>query len=222
MKTNRLILFFLLPFVVLNAQKYEPTTKWPYLYGDFKEGTLVFKDNGKTSMQFNIHLLGSVLHYEKDGLIYHVDNNKIAGVQIGDDNFLPIDGRLAKIAGKLSGDYLVVLTLGDFDALVSNTGAYGMSSTTSAVNKLSSIEIGGLSNLNHRQLVLEKQEGRMLLLKTEYYFIIDGNVVRASKVEVEKLIPASRMADYKKFVKENKIKWKNEESLLLMLGFIKR
>jgi len=206
----------------LNAQTYEPTTKWPYLYSDFKVGTVVFKDNGKTTTQLNIHLLGSVLHYEKDGLIYHVDNNKIAGIEIGGDNFIPIDGKLVKIVGKLGEDCLAILTLGDFDALVSSTGAYGMSSTTSAVNKLSSIEIGGLSNLNHRQLVLEKQEGRTLPLKTEYFFVIDGKVVKASKADVEKQIPTSKMADYKKFVKENKIKWKNEESLLLLLGFIKR
>lgn len=222
MKRNNLILFFLLLVFIVNAQSYEPTTKWPYLYENFKSGILLFSDNTKTTASVNVHLLGSLLHYEKDGLIYHVDINKLEGVDIGEDKFVPSNGKLVKIVGKLGQNYMAKLTIGDFDALMSSSGAYGMSSSSSSVNKLSSIEIGGISNLNYRLMVDEKQEGRILPLKTEYLLIIKGKSISAVKSEIEKTLTDDKKVEFKAFIKDNKIKFNKEESLSNLLKFFEK
>ena len=222
MKRNNLILFFLLFMFMINAQSYEPTTKWPYLYENFKSGVLLFSDNTKTTASVNVHLLGSLLHYEKDGLIYHVDINKLEGVDIGEDKFVPADGKLVKIIGKLGKNWLTKLTTGDFDALMSSSGAYGMSSSSSSVNKLSSIEIGGISNLNYRLMVDEKQDGRLLPLKVEFVFFINGKKIPAVKSEIEKTLTDDKKEAFKAFIKDNKIKFNKEESLLSLLKFFEK
>jgi len=221
MKIRDLIMFLLLSTFAVNAQSYEPTTKWPYLYNDFNKGTVLFTDNSKTTAMVNIHLMGSLLHYEKDGLIYHVEINKITGVEIGDDKFIPSDGKLVKIIAKMGNNYLAKLTIGDFDALMTSSGAYGMSSTSSSVNKLNSIDIGGISNLNYRLMVDEKQEGRILPLKVSYLFFVNGKTIPAVKSEIEKQLTDDKKAEFKAFIKEKKIKFNKEESLLDLLSFFK-
>ncbi len=222
MKIKDLIMFLLLSTFVVNAQGYEPTTKWPYLYNDFNKGTVYFADNSKTTASVNIHLMGSLLHYEKDGLIYHIDNQKLTGVEIGDDKFVPLDGKLVKIIAKMGNNYLAKLTTGDFDALMTSSGAYGMSSTSSSVNKLNSIDIGGISNLNYRLMVDEKQEGRILPLKVSYLLFVDGKTIPAVKAEIEKQLSGDQKAEFKTFIKDNKIKFNKEESLMELLRFFQK
>jgi len=222
MKIKDLIMFLLLSTFAVNAQGYEPTTKWPYLYNDFNKGTVFFTDNSKTTASVNIHLMGSLLHYEKDGLIYHIEINKLTGVEIGNDKFIPSDGKLVKIIGKMGNNYVAKLTTGDFDALMTSSGAYGMSSTSSSVNKLNSIDIGGISNLNYRLMVDEKQEGRILPLKVSYLLFVDGKTIPAVKAEIEKQLSGDQKAEFKTFIKDNKIKFNKEESLMELLKFFQK
>ena len=65
----------LLGFTVMaHAQKFEPNTKWPYVYEHFTPGTIYFEGNEKSSADMNIHLWGNVLHYVKaDGKIYRAE-----------------------------------------------------------------------------------------------------------------------------------------------------
>ena len=55
-----LYLFTLLPLAA-SAQKYEPNTRWPYLYQNFTKGVVFFEGNQKSSqMDLNIHLMGCI------------------------------------------------------------------------------------------------------------------------------------------------------------------
>ena len=58
----------------LNAQNYEPTSTWPYIYPEFTEGTLSFNVSGEREGLYNIHILEGRLHFI-DGEIIRLEFN---------------------------------------------------------------------------------------------------------------------------------------------------
>lgn len=208
----------ILPIIAF-GQKFEPTTKWPYLYENFQTGTIFFSDSMKATMNLNIHLVKSSLHYLKGDLIYENDDIGIEKVMFGNDQYVYLNNELAKLIEKSGNNCLVSITRGDFDALYTGTGAYGTSTQTAAVKDLSSFDIGGLSNMNHRQLTIDKSNGKYLPVIVEYYFQIDGETVLATRREVEKYVGKNNKAALKDFVKKNKISWKNQSGLVKLLSY---
>ena len=89
----------------------------------------------------------------------------------------------------------------------------------SAANNLASYEIGGISNMNHRQLVLEKEDGKLLPIKTSLYFILDGKSVAATKKGFKEMLDADKYKQLEAYAKANKINWKNIIDLQKILVF---
>ena len=204
-----------------SAQKYEPNTKWPYVYEDFTQGTIFFNGNKKSESKLNIHLWGNKLHYLKDdNKIYQSDDRDVIRVEIGSDAYIYSDHKLVKILSAENNNLLVVLDKADFDALFTSTGAYGASLNSSSSRDLSSLDLGGLENAELGRMLQEKGDGRDIDVKQVYFFIVDGQQIDANKKEVEKLLSDNGKKEWKAFQKENKIKWKDEESLKKVLSFI--
>lgn len=203
-----------------NGSNYEPTTKWPYLYSEFMSGTVVFTNGLEVKKDLNIHLLYSNIHYLDGDKIIQANANDIAKVMIGDDVFLPMkDLSFAKLV-KTDNDYSILLVVkGDIDALFTSKGAYGTNTTTASTNNLSSLQLGGLSNMNHRQLTLEKEMGQVFPVKQEWYFIYDRNELVAKSKEVMKTV--SDQKSFKNFLKEEKLKWNNIEDLNKIMEYLK-
>ncbi len=216
-----LYLFTLLPLAA-SAQKYEPNTRWPYLYQNFTKGVVFFEGNQKSSqMDLNIHLMGNVLHYiGQDGKIYKNDDQKVTRVEIGDDAYIFSDHKLVKILANEGTNLLVLLTKGNFDALQQNGGAYGSSLNSSASRDLSSLDLGGLDTPELGKMLQEKNDGRTIPVAQQYFFIIGGQQIEATKKGVEKFVGETKAGALKQFLKENKTKWKNEESLAQLLKFL--
>lgn len=203
------------------AQRFEPNTKWPYVYENFTQGTIFFNSNKKSEAQLNIHLWGNKLHYLKgDNKIYQTDDRDVIRVEIGTDAYIFSDHQLVKILAVDQNNLLVELTKADFDALFTGTGAYGSSLNSSAARDLSSLDLGGIDNPELGRLLQERNDGRDLSLKRLYFFIIDGKQIEANKKEVESLLNDNGKKEWKAFQKQNKIKWKNEDSLTKVLSFI--
>lgn len=224
MKAINAIVAALLLTLSASAQKYEPNTKWPYLYEDFTPGTIYFESNEKSAADLNIHLWGNVLHYIKpDGKIYQTDESKVVRVEIGTDAYIFSDHKLVKIVAIEGTNLLVKLTRGDFDAMRSSGGgAYGSSLNSSASRDLSSLglDLGGLNNPELGLMLQEKHEGRTIPLVEQYLFIVGGQQIEATKKAVEKQVGNAREAELSKFLKDNKIKWKREDSLQKVLKFL--
>lgn len=224
MKKTLSILAVLLVTLAAAAQKYEPNTKWPYLYENFTPGTIYFDGNEKSTADMNIHLWGNVLHYVKDdGKIYQSNDQKVIRVEIGSDAYLFSDHKLVRIIATEGTNLLVKLTRGDFDAMRSNGGgAYGSSLNSSATRDLSSLgfDLGGLDQPELGLMLQEKREGRAIPLVEQYFFIIGGQQIEATKKGVEKLVGDARATELAAFLKENKVKWKKEDSLAKVLTFI--
>lgn len=202
---------------ILRAE-FIPNTLWPYVYEDFCPGELVLKNGDKVRASFNIHLQEGELHYLKDDNILFVAIARIKEVTIGSDRYMPSEGKMKRIVSQEGENCLLKSILGDFESLLVGTGAYGASANTQAVRNLSSIEIGGKSIVNHAVLLQNKDGGKELPTIQEYYLFIGGKCVPANKKEVEKSLIVDKEG-WNTFLKENKIKWRKQESLVEVLHY---
>lgn len=218
---SSVFLFAVLCMLTVSAQKFEPNTKWPYLYQDFTPGTIYFEGNQKSTADLNVHLWGNVLHYvNSDGRIFESKDAKVVRVEIGSDAYIFSDHKLVKIVAVKGTNILAMLTKGDFDAMHSGGGAYGASLNSSAAKDLSSLDLGGLNQPELGKMLQEKNDGSAIPLSQVYYFIIDGQQIEASKKDVEKFLGKDKAEAFNKFLKESKIKWKKEDSLQKVLDYL--
>lgn len=217
-----LLLFALLSTVLTTkAQNFEPNTKWPYIYENFTDGTIYFDGNKKSQAQLNIHLWGNKLHYiSNDQRILESTDKGVIRVEIGDDAYLFSDHQLVKILAVEQNNLVVELVKADFDALFTGTGAYGASLNSSSARDLSSLDLGGINNPELGRLLQERSDGRDLSVKHLFFFIIDGKQIEANKKDVESVLNDEGKKEWKAFQKQNKIKWKNIDSLKLVLSFV--
>ena len=217
---KRFVLFSLVCLLCGMVQaEYIPNTMWPYVYEDFTQGELVLKNGDKVRAAFNVHLLEGELHYLKDDKILFVATSRVKEVKIGDESYVPAEGKMMKVIAQDSTKYLLQCMLGDFEALVVGTGAYGASANTQAVRNLSSLEIGGKNIINHAMLLQNKDAGKELPIVTHRYFVIGDKCILAAKKEVEKHLIGNEES-WSVFLKENKIKWRKDADLIKVLNFL--
>ena len=222
---KKLMLIMGLVFSTLMASaKYEPNTKWPYIYENFTSGTIYSTNNMKSEGKLNIHLSGNVLHYiGGDGKVYMSDDRKISRVEIGKDAYIYIDHYLMQVVGSVGEQVLLKYTKAEFSRMQSSTsGAYGTDLNTSSSRQLSSLDLGGLNTPELGKMLQERNDGAEIPLSIEYFFFMDGKKVEAKKSDVIDYLGADKADDFNKFVKENKIKWKNEDSLIAVLKYLSK
>ena len=197
------------------------TTVWPYLYNDFTEGA-VNKTSGKTiNYKLNVHVKESKLHFLSGNLVNEAYLTDVASVRIGDDVYIPVNQKLMRMIAQDGEDYVLELKVANLSNINETGGAYGTSSSTSATNKLSSIETDAQINQNHMLLKASKNNGERLELESTYYFLIDGELIEATARIVDKKIAPKDKALWKQFKKENKLRWNQDESLKKILLFLK-
>ncbi|WP_147382412.1 hypothetical protein [Parabacteroides sp. AF17-28] len=208
-------------FETVSASGYVPTTTWPYLYEDFVDGTVYFSKEQKTMhLKLNVHLQNCTLHYLEGDKVMQADPRNVEMIQLGDVSFIYMNGELVRFIKAEEGVALVKLVKADLDELNKNThGAYGMSTTSSSVNQIVSIGALGVSNLIYTRMRQERKEGKDLPLIEKYYFIFGDKIVEATRKEVEKSLGDNGKTKLKAFLKQNKIKWKEEASLIKLLEF---
>ena len=200
----------------------EAYTTWPYIYSDFQQGTLILSNGQKRVMPINIHLLKGDLHFIDDkGMIQMAPAGQFSAVQIGEDTFRRINGYLMQITpGPDEKNFVAVRRTVDLTALNETGGAYGTPATTASTRKITSIDMPGFVNTNHMEQMKQRESGKKLKIKAEYYVVIDGNAVKATKKDFTGTIGAERAAAFKQFLKKNKINWKDEQSLLKLFDFL--
>jgi len=195
---------------------------WPYLFDDFMEASIYSKSGNKGEAKVNIHLLRNDLHYLNGSQIYCPDNqNDIGRVVFADSTeFVRCENFFIEVLGETPQAILGRRTTGDFDRLLQGTGAYGTSSSTSAVDNLSSLQLGGIANLNYDMIRVERENGQTLPVSTRLCFIVGGEIVNANKKSVSKLLPESNRKEFNVFLKANKIKWSKVDHLQKVLEYI--
>lgn len=169
--------------------------------------------------KFNVHVKDSRLHYIDNGIIKEAHNQDVLLVKVEGDIYMTINSQIMKVVGSEGRGFIATLILGDFDKLFNSSGAYGSSSNSSATNKLTSIEIGGINIVNHMELRQKIHDGEPLSLIYKYYIVTNNNVYPASKRGIMNNLSDEESKRFKLFLKNNKIRWSNVESLMKLLDF---
>ena len=205
----------------LYAQNSEPTTTWPYIYPEFQSGELKKITGAPIQGTFNIHVLESRLHFIENGMIREMLPSEILSLRAGDDYFASVSGKMMKVLAKSDHGFVAEEVLVDVARLNATGGAYGSSSNSISTQALSSIEgIGGTrTNMNHMELKNAKSDGSVLPVIVKRYLVFPGYVVYATKTDVSRLAGIDK-DEMNLFIKENKIKWKEEQSLIKVLDFV--
>ena len=120
--------------VAVAAFAQEPTTNWPYLYPEFKEGELNVRSKTEKAL-FNIHLDLGALHYVEDGRIKEANILNATTLVIGNDVFRNVAGKMLKVLARAQGGYIVEETRATYSAVVRNDGAYGTTALNSTTTK---------------------------------------------------------------------------------------
>ena len=191
------------PFMMASAQK--PTTTYPYLYPQFTDGRVVMETGNMNEKKLNIHLRADKLHYIDNDIIKEAFLNDVKAVEIGNDIFIPVFGRMMKVIAKNDNGCVAAEILGDFEAAREAKGAYGTSSTSSSTMKLTSLQTDAQVNQNYMNIFNEKEEGMELRVRTTYYLITPKFKVKANKKDVDTSLPAYAATDYKSFLKSHKV-----------------
>lgn len=197
------------------------TTMWPYKYPDFRDGTVYFKNRQTLAAPVNVHLLKSSLHYLDKEEIKEVTISDIVLVRIDNDNYFMRDNQLMYVIAGDSVAFLGETLMADFAALQDSGGAYGSSSSVQATNKLSSIDIGGITVTDHMELRSKKDGGSLLPVTRKYYIVTAENIYPATRRGIESELSGSEKEAFKQFVKQHKINWKRQASLVTLLEFFK-
>ncbi|MFC0877364.1 hypothetical protein ACE01N_12260 [Saccharicrinis sp. FJH2] len=216
------VLFFVIALCsVIVSQAQEVTTMWPYIYPDFQEGTVFFKDHQSLRAPLNVHLVNSTLHYLENNDIKEAASDDIKSVLIGKDLYYVSNNQLMHVLSGDSTGFIAELVMADFSALKESGGAYGSSSNVQATRKVTSMDIGGVSIVNHMELKEKKDAGSLLPLTRKYFIVIAGKSYPATRKGIMSQLEKDKQSAFKQFVKQNKIKWKQPESLALLLDFLK-
>lgn len=199
--------------------QYEPTTTWPYLFQDFTPGTVKMQQGSDKDGLYNINIANSTLHFINGELINEANKLDVFSVKIGDEVFINAGGRMMKVLVKNDNGYVAESKEVDVVKMNSTGAAYGSSSATVGTQALSSLEGigGGRSNLNHMEIKANKDNGQTLPLLTKLYIVTGGKVIFATKKDVSEAVDASAVKD---FLKANKVKWNDPQSLLPLVDFI--
>lgn len=206
------------------AKKYEPTEGWPYLYHDFVPAVVYYEDGKCESANINVHLMSNILHF--------IDNDKIMVVK----NQAYIDSVVCEnnVTLLYKGNYYVeslartrYVVLGrtceiDVNALTDSNGAYGISTTTAATQNVASFrDHGNVAAHRYQEMVDDRHNTREVPVITRNIFIVnDREICRATKRGVNDILDKEQRKAFKNFLKTNKIKWKEEESLILVAEFL--
>lgn len=216
------ILYVAAVFILAAVRGYSqaPTTTYPYLYDTFIPGTVVMDDGSKESRQMNVHLRAGRLHYLDNGIIKEAFLKDVDAVQIGEDVFIPVFTSVMKVVAMNDNGCVVMEQLGDFEAALSGSGAYGTSASSSATMKLSSVQSDSEVNQNYMNILNEKSDGTDLRIISSYYIVTPKYKVKATRRDIEGSIPQEKSVLLKDYIKVHRIKWKSPEGLLPLVDFL--
>lgn len=217
---KRSILSFISLCIFLNiAVAQAPTTTWPYINNDFLDAVIYLKSGGKLNYKANVHLQECRLHYVANNNIIEADMSDILLVELQSKRYMNINGSLMEIVKEGKNGFVAKSSRPDYTKLNETGGAYGSSSNTTSTKALTSVEGFGTVT-THMLQQSEKDEGKVIPLKHEYYVVANGSVYPAQKKLFEKMLPADKQEGLKAFLKENKIRWSSPDDLLKLVGYI--
>jgi hypothetical protein len=203
----------------------EPTTNWPYLYPEFREGELNVRSKTEKAL-FNIHLDLGALHYVEDGKIKEANTLNATTLVIGDDVFRNVGGKMLKVLARAPGGYIVEEIRATYSAVVRNDGAYGTTSLNSTTTKTFLYNENAINQYDgylmtdvYKDLLAMKDDSEKLPFRKSLYMVIGMEQVPAERKAVTSLEGLDRKA-LKAFLKSEKIDWNELADLVKVMDYI--
>ena len=211
--------------VAVAAFAQEPTTNWPYLYPEFKEGELNVCSKTEKAL-FNIHLDLGALHYVEDGRIKEANILNATTLVIGNDVFRNVAGKMLKVLARAQGGYIVEETRATYSAVVRNDGAYGTTALNSTTTKTFLYNENAINQYNgylmtdvYKDLLAMRDDAEKLPVRKNLYIVIGMDQIPADKKSVASLSGLDRKA-LKAFLKSEKIDWNEIGDLVKVIDYI--
>ena len=199
---------------------YKPRESWPFLLEHFTAGQV--RTPGGNVLQegmYNISVVDGKLHFINAGKIMAADMRQVQIVRIEDDIYVNRLGKMMKcIWEENGGKYLLLYTEVNMDKLAKTDIGYGISSATASSQKLNGL-FGSQINVDLSTAIAQSLDGPVLPLTKTYCFLFGAREVPCEKNEFLAL-PGIDKAQAKAFLKEEKIKWHEPESLVKVLRYI--
>lgn len=210
-------------FCILQAQRYEPRERWPFIYEDFQKGAARTRAGALvTEAPLNISVIdGSLLYVDDNNKIMQADISKIYTVKIGEDVYVNIVGKLYRLLSELDLGLVLLETAVDANELSKVDIGYGVSSASASAMNVT-ILLDGRSNVintNIEQTSMEKYSSNVLPVKETRYLFVKGRMVPATKGNLLSFDGIDKKAA-QAFIKQEKIKWKETESLEKLIIFL--
>lgn len=211
--------------VAVAAFAQEPTTNWPYLYPEFKEGELNVRSKTEKAL-FNIHLDLGALHYVEDGRIKEANVLNATTLVIGNDVFRNVAGKMLKVLARAQGGYIVEETRATYSAVVRNDGAYGTTALNSTTTKTFLYNENAINQYNgylmtdvYKDLLAMRDDAEKLPVRKNLYIVIGMDQIPADKKSVASLSGLDKKA-LKAFLKSENIDWNEIGDLVKVIDYI--
>lgn len=184
----------------------------------FQPGTIIFSNGTTLKAELNYHFLTNsvCLINEQDEKMILGDLSQIQLIHFGRHAFVPISKVDVTEVLKIFDDNskLLLRRIAKVKQAPDNSGAYGSSTVTSSVSKLSSAPFDGGKNVK-LSTVVEREYS----LYEDYMIEKDGKRYRIVNAKSFKKVFPSKWEQAKNFIKENKFNLKKPEDLFRIIEF---
>jgi hypothetical protein len=203
-----------------------PKSSWPFYFHDFVPAQIFFQgdNNALTETKVNINLFTGELQYiDNSNTIRILDNiDDIKSIRIaGDMNFIFVDGFVQEVIAQNGDNYAITKRKkGILTDLEDVSGAYGSSTTTSAVDKINDKLIGGLNVFSYPSLVETKDDGISFDPEIKYFLIKGKESFVLNKKNLKQAFDEAKSKKISSFLKKEKIGFKDEKDLARLLDYI--
>lgn len=215
---KHLILLFLLALCSsVHAQIPAGRSKTVTMFSDFQPAIIKLKD-GKSSVhkQTNIFLKKSTLVYKKapTGEIMEASMPLVAGITIGDRNFINVKNNLAEVVATEGNVSLVRVRVIDVETM---KGEYLNNSTITNSSMLDDLNAGRLigESMSTTRVDGAEDEEPYPLMDT-YYYVVGDKVTLAHERSVKLALKKDKRHDYEVII-SNGFSWTKSEDLAKLL-----
>jgi hypothetical protein len=205
-----LLLGFLLGNVSAQKQKVEI---YHYVFPEFMKGTVLMKSGKKNEAMLNYNALTDEMIFDQNGkklAMTHLPD--IDTVYIDGRRFFPLENKLVELLYQNKYELYVLYRANIVDP--GKPAAYGGTSQTSSTTSYSSIISGG------QAYELALPEGTETKASLDYWLKKDGKVTMFLNLRQLAKQFEQKSTEFKKYVKENKVKYEDQESLLGLVKYM--
>ena len=185
-----------------------------YIFDEFTDGTAYFKNGTTSSAKFNYNTLFEVMQFinKNDEVLAITNPDDINFVKIGDDFFYHL--RRCEFAKILLNENIMLLVKRKTECTdYSKIGAYGQSSSTTAITQLNS------SRVYNKDYKFAIRQDLTLKISDEFYVRKDNKMSKiTNKSTIIKAFPEYK-SEINEYLEKKNVDLKNEQDLIKLVTY---